>query len=85
MSAPLAANQGLSNGFLAVGLVWGLKQESVAIKSFFLICILVAGVYGAITVKPSIFFVQALPATTALLLLLKQSAKQSTQSVSTPL
>jgi putative membrane protein len=67
-SATLAANQGLYNGFLAAGLIWGLlaRQRGVAIKSFFLTCVIVAGVFGAFTAKGSILFVQALPATLAL-------------------
>ena len=71
-TAGLAANQGLYNGFLAAGLVWGLisRQPSNDITVFFLACIIVAGVYGAWTVKPAIFFVQALPAAVALLLVL---------------
>lgn len=67
--SPLAANQGLYNGFLAAGLLWGLQQDSSAIKSFFLVCIVTAGIYGAVTVQVSILFVQALPAAIALLLL----------------
>jgi putative membrane protein len=67
LSAPLAANQGLYNGFLAAGLLWGLrvKQERPAIVLFFLTCVLVAGIFGAATVKQSILWVQAAPATIA--------------------
>ncbi len=67
-SAVLAANQGLYNGFLAAGLIWSLlrKQDSYAIQVFFLVCVIVAGIFGGITAKPSIFFVQALPAALAL-------------------
>ena len=72
-SAVLAANQGLYNGFLAVGLIWGLVHGSPAfafqIKVFFLLCVIVAGVYGAISVSRKILFVQALPAAIALILL----------------
>ena len=72
-SAVLAANQGLYNGFLAAGLVWGLVQGVPAfafqIKIFFLICVIVAGIYGAVTVSRRILFVQALPALLALILL----------------
>ena len=69
-SAPLAANQGLYNGFLAAGLVWGvtLGATGFAVKVFFLVCVIVAGVFGAATAKKSILFVQALPAAVALLL-----------------
>jgi putative membrane protein len=72
-SATLAANQGLYNGFLAVGLLWGLLASSpepaFAVKTFFLGCVITAGTYGAITVSPRIFFVQAVPAILALGLL----------------
>jgi putative membrane protein len=71
-SAVLAANQGLYNGFLAAGLVWGLLHPQPAfafqIKVFFLACVIVAGVYGAITVSKRILLVQALPAAIALAL-----------------
>ena len=71
-SKVLAANQGLYNGFLAAGLVWGLSLGEVGtnIKVFFLCCILVAGLYGAATVGKKILFVQALPAAIGLALLL---------------
>jgi len=71
VSAPLAANQGLYNGFLAAGLVWGLitRERAFAIKVFFLVCVIVAGVFGAATAKTTILFVQALPAALALLVL----------------
>ena len=45
-SATLAANQGLYNGFLAAGLLWGLAINSTAIKIFFLLCVLIAGIFG---------------------------------------
>jgi putative membrane protein len=72
-SAVLAANQGLYNGFLAAGLVWGLVHGAPGfgfqIKVFFLLCVFVAGVYGAVSVSRKILFVQALPAVIALILL----------------
>jgi putative membrane protein len=72
-SAVLAANQGLYNGFLAAGLVWGLVQGapgfSLEIKTFFLLCVIVAGIYGAATVSRRILYVQAAPAAIALILL----------------
>lgn len=71
-TAVLAGNQGLYNGFLAAGLVFGLlypdPAASRAIQIFFLACVLVAGLYGAWTVSRRILFVQALPAAIALLL-----------------
>jgi putative membrane protein len=71
-SAALAANQGLYNGFLAAGLIWGLFQGLTggrAPLTFFLACIVIAGVYGGFTAKRSILFIQALPAAVALILL----------------
>lgn len=71
-TAVLAMNQGLYNGFLAAGLVWGLTlgPAGFAIKVFFLACVLVAGLFGGVTASKAIFFVQALPAAIALALLL---------------
>jgi len=66
-SALLAMNQGLYNGFLAAGLAWGLLTKRVDIKIFFLSCVIIAGIFGAVTVKTSILFSQALPALLALL------------------
>ena len=64
----LAANQGLYNGFLAAGLFWGLSQGAAGgpVKVFFLLCVVVAGVYGALSVSRKILYVQALPAALAL-------------------
>ncbi len=64
----LAANQGLYNGFLAAGLVFGLMQGQAdrTISTFFLICILIAGIFGAVTAHKKILFIQALPAAVAL-------------------
>ena len=76
-SAALAANQGLYNGFLAAGLVWGLlrKTDGFSIKVFFLSCVVVAGVFGAVTAKASILYVQGAPAMLALLLLFMSNKK----------
>jgi putative membrane protein len=72
-TAVLAANQGLYNGFLAAGLVWGLIQGvpgfAFQIKTFFLLCVIAAGVYGAATVSRRILYVQAAPAAAAIILL----------------
>ena len=68
-SASLAANQGLYNGFLAAGLFWGLWTGQFAVKMFFLICIVIAGIYGGLTTRRTILYIQALPALLALLLL----------------
>ncbi|RDZ29465.1 DUF1304 domain-containing protein [Lysobacter silvisoli] len=65
-SKVLAANQGLYNGFLAAGLVWGACCARVDVATFFLVCVVVAGAYGAATVNRRIFFVQAVPALAAL-------------------
>lgn len=71
-SKVLAANQGLYNGFLAAGLLWGLwlGPAGTGVKVFFLLCVIVAGVYGAATASRKILFVQALPAAVALALVL---------------
>lgn len=69
-SATLAMNQGLYNGFLAAGLVWGLVADRRDVKLFFLGCVIVAGVFGGLTAKTSILFTQALPALIALVLVL---------------
>jgi putative membrane protein len=68
----MAANQGLYNGFLAAGLAWGLYLggSGFAIKTFFLICVLVAGVFGGLTASRKILLIQALPASIGLVLLL---------------
>jgi putative membrane protein len=70
-SKRLAANQGLYNGFLAAGLIWGvsLGDAGFPIKLFFLACVLVAGVFGALTVSRKILWVQAAPAAIAIVLL----------------
>lgn len=71
-SKALAANQGLYNGFLVAGLVWGLSlgDGGSGIKVFFLACVLVAGVFGGLTVSRKILWIQALPAAVGLALLL---------------
>jgi putative membrane protein len=70
-SATLAANQGLYNGFLAAGLLWGLVSTGgFDALVFFLGCIIIAGIYGAITASRSILFLQALPAAIAMTLLI---------------
>ena len=71
-SSALAANQGLYNGFLAAGLIWGLLAgvNRLGLLTFFLVCVIVVGIYGAITVSRSILAVQAAPAAVALALVL---------------
>lgn len=66
-SKALAANQGLYNGFLAAGLLWGLvaAEAGTAIQLFFLGCVVVAGIFGAVAVNRRILWVQALPAAVA--------------------
>jgi putative membrane protein len=72
-TAGLAANQGLYNGFLAAGLIWGLIHNNeifaFQIKAYFLTCVIIAGLYGAYSVNKKIFFIQALPAIIALILM----------------
>ncbi|RKR14973.1 putative membrane protein [Maribacter vaceletii] len=69
----MAANQGLYNGFLASGLIWTFFisniEWSTNIAIFFLSCVAIAGIYGAISVSKKIFYIQALPAIVAILLL----------------
>ena len=71
-SKVLAANQGLYNGFLAAGLIWGLwlGTEGQSVKVFFLSCVLIAGIYGAATANRKILFIQAIPAAIGLALIL---------------
>lgn len=68
-SKSLAANQGLYNGFLSAGLIWGLFARD-SVKIFFLGCVVVAGVFGAFTVSRRIFYIQALPALIGLILIM---------------
>jgi putative membrane protein len=68
-SKTLAMNQGLYNGFLAAGLIWGLFAGD-AVKIFFLCCVTIAGIFGAFTVSKRIFYIQAVPAIVALAILL---------------
>jgi putative membrane protein len=72
-SKSLAANQGLYNGFLVAGLVWGLVDDRTDVKVFFLACVIVAGAYGAVTVSRKILLVQALPALVGFVLVLAAS------------
>ena len=76
-TAVLAANQGLYNGFLAAGLIFSLlqKENGISLRIFFLGCVIVAGVFGAITAKPSILYVQAAPALIALIVTLLANRK----------
>jgi putative membrane protein len=71
-SKVLAANQGMYNGFLAAGLIWGLSlgPDGTSVKIFFLSCVLVAGLFGAATASRKILYVQAVPAAIGLILVL---------------
>lgn len=72
-SKVLAANQGLYNGFLAAGLIWGIVAEKNQVILFFLICVVIAGIYGAYSTKKiKLFYFQSLPAIIALILTLAQ-------------
>jgi putative membrane protein len=73
-SKTLAANQGLYNGFLAAGLLWGLAVNGDSIKIFFLACVIVAGIFGAVTANRKILWVQAVPGAIALALVLVSRA-----------
>ena len=70
LTKPLAMNQGLYNGFLAAGLLWGVAAAGDAVILFFLGCVVVAGVFGALTASRKILWVQAVPGLIALLLVL---------------
>lgn len=74
----LAMNQGLYNGFLAAGLIWGLLAKRIDVKIFFLSCVVIAGIFGSMTAKTSILFTQGLPALLALILVL-MSARNTAQ------
>ena len=67
-SATLAANQGLYNGFLAAGIVWATFYKQTNALMFFLVCVVLAGIFGAATAKLSILFIQGTPALIALIL-----------------
>ncbi len=69
-SRVLAANQGLYNGFLAAGLFWSVATGERPVQFFFVLCVLIAGLYGGLTAKRSILYIQGLPALLALLALL---------------
>ena len=74
-TAYMAKNQGLYNGFLVAGLLWGMIAKKRDVVIFFLLCVIVAGIYGAITVSPTIFVVQAVPAILALGALMMASGR----------
>lgn len=77
-SATLAANQGLYNGFLAAGILWGLVSDKKDVVVFFLSCVVAAGIFGGLTAKISILLSQALPALAALVILLISDRRQRT-------
>ena len=77
-SAVLAMNQGLYDGFLAAGLVWGLWSDRRDIKVFLLSCVVVAGLFGGMTAKTTILFTQALPGGIALAFVLAASRSKET-------
>ncbi|WBX71420.1 DUF1304 domain-containing protein [Tenacibaculum retecalamus] len=67
----LAANQGLYNGFLAAGLIWAMITQKLDVAIFFLLCVFIAGIYGAYsTKKPRIFIIQSIPALIGILWLI---------------
>ncbi|HEY9674543.1 MAG TPA: DUF1304 domain-containing protein [Waterburya sp.] len=79
--APIVANAGLYNGFIAAGLIWGLisARTSDAVKIFFLVCVIIAGIFGAVTLKWTTLVIQTAPGAIALFLvwISKSQAKQS--------
>jgi len=66
--APIVNNAGLYNAFIAAGLFWGAFNENRSIRLFFLVCVIVAGIYGAVTLRPTTLVLQTLPAAIALIL-----------------
>ena len=66
LTSVLAANQGLYNGFIAAGLLWSAFSGRCDLRIFFLVCVVMAGLFGAMSAKPSILFLQALPGALAL-------------------
>jgi putative membrane protein len=68
--APIVANAGLYNGFIGSGLIWGLASgvSGTPIKIFFLVCVIIAGLFGAITLRPTTLIIQTAPALLALIL-----------------
>lgn len=76
-TAFMAQNQGLYNGFLAAGLIWALITSKRDVRIFFLLCVIIAGIFGAVTVSQTIVLVQGLPAALALLLTLMTQKKGS--------
>ena len=83
-TSALAANQGLYNGFLAAGLIWSLvkKSDAYSLQVFFLSCVVIAGIFGALTAKASILYVQGAPAMVALVLVML--ANRQTEMRSNP-
>lgn len=75
-SAVLAANQGLYNGLLAAGLLWGALRNNREFMIFFLLCVIAAGVFGGLTAKITILYLQAAPALVALLAVLASRRTQ---------
>ena len=73
----LAMNQGLYNGFLGFGLLWGLISGNHSLKIFLLICITIAGIFGGLTAKTSILYLQALPGFITLFLVLRAKRRQA--------
>jgi putative membrane protein len=76
-SEVLAMNKGLYNGFLGFGLLWGLISGNQSLKVFLLICITIAGIFGGLTAKISILYLQALPGFITLLLVIKAKRRQA--------
>jgi putative membrane protein len=74
-SAVLAANQGLYNGLIAAGLLWSAIRNNREFMSFFLLCVIVAGLYGGLTAKMTILYIQAAPGLVALLAVLAARPK----------
>ena len=74
-SAFMAANQGLYNGFIAAGIIWSALTHKKEVTQYFLICVIIAGIFGAFTVKPTVFFAQSVPALLAFITSIKSSKR----------
>ncbi|MCY7323047.1 MAG: DUF1304 domain-containing protein [Phormidesmis sp. CAN_BIN36] len=66
--APIVSNAGLYNAFIAAGLFWGAFSQQASIQVFFLVCVVIAGLYGAATLRPTTLVLQSFPAIVALIL-----------------
>ena len=78
---PIVQNAGLYNGFIAAGLIWGAfaRRDALAIRVFFLVCVVIAGIFGALTLKETTLVLQTLPASVALIFVWLASSQSKTK------